>query len=144
MTSRKCIFTFEPTMLRKRLDARNSGTITCFAQAAIDVIGIGFSTGELSIYDIHANELITRFIMDGGALTAVAFRSGEKIVATSNSAGHIAFWDLEEGCILHVLRGAHDAAISHLEWIPGHPILVSSGEDNAIKVGDLFVNCIRC
>ncbi|KAH7102300.1 Utp21-domain-containing protein [Auriculariales sp. MPI-PUGE-AT-0066] len=131
--TQKCIFTFEPAMLRQRLDTRNPGTITCFAQAAIDVVGIGFSTGELSVYDIQANELITRFVMDGGPLRAVAFRNGDKVVATANSAGHIAFWDLEEGHLLHILRGAHDSAVTHLEWIPGHPVLVSSGEDNAVK-----------
>ena len=78
MTSsfRKCIFIFEPNTLRQRVDTHNPGTITCFAQAAIDVIGIGFSTGEMSVYDIHANELITRFFMEGGALRSVAFRNG--------------------------------------------------------------------
>ena len=55
-------------------------------------------------------------------------------MATANAAGHIALWDLEENSLLHILRGAHDAAITHIEWIPGHPILVSSGEDNSIKV----------
>ncbi len=52
-----------------------------------------------------------------------------------SSAGHIALWDLNSGGrLLHMVRGAHDGAISALEWIPGQPVLISSGEDNSVKV----------
>lgn len=111
-----------------------SGTITCFAQAAIDVIGIGFSTGEVVLHDIASNERIARFFMDGGAVRSLAFRAGEKVLATASASGAIAFWDLEEQALLHLLRGAHEGSVTHVEWIPGHAVLVSSGSDNAVKV----------
>lgn len=33
-----------------------------------------------------------------------------------------------------MIRGAHDGAISAIEWVPGQPVLVTSGEDNSVKV----------
>jgi U3 small nucleolar RNA-associated protein 21 len=33
-----------------------------------------------------------------------------------------------------MVRGAHDGAITALEWVPGQPVLVSSSEDNSVKV----------
>lgn len=49
--------------------------------------------------------------------------------------GHITLWDLSAGGrLLHIVRGAHDAAVTAVEWIPGQPVLVSSGADNSVKV----------
>lgn len=33
-----------------------------------------------------------------------------------------------------MIRGAHDGAISAAEWVPGQPVLITSGEDNSVKV----------
>jgi U3 small nucleolar RNA-associated protein 21 len=61
---------------------------------------------------------------------------GTQILSAAASTGHIAFWDLNSGGkLLHVIRGAHEGATTGIEWIPGQPILVSSGEDNSVKVG---------
>jgi len=61
---------------------------------------------------------------------------GTQILSAASSTGHIAFWDLNSGGkLLHVIRGAHEGATTAIEWIPGQPILVSSGEDNSVKVG---------
>lgn len=60
---------------------------------------------------------------------------GHPILASASSAGHIALWDLNAGGrLLHVIRGAHDGAVSAVEWVPGQPVLISSGEDNSVKV----------
>ena len=60
---------------------------------------------------------------------------GEPILASASSTGHIALWDLNVGGrLLHMIRGAHDGAVSAIEWIPGQPLLISSGEDNSVKV----------
>jgi U3 small nucleolar RNA-associated protein 21 len=59
---------------------------------------------------------------------------GQPILASASSLGHIALWDLNEGGrLLHMVRGAHDSGISALEWVPGQPVLISSGEDNSVK-----------
>jgi WD40 repeat protein len=59
----------------------------------------------------------------------------QPILASASSAGHIALWDLNAGGrLLHIIRGAHDGAVSAVEWVPGQPVLISSGEDNSVKV----------
>lgn len=68
-------------------------------------------------------------------MTIVGCIDGEPILATASSTGHIAFWDLNANArLLHVYRGAHDGAVTALEWIPGQPLLLSSGDDNSVKV----------
>ena len=60
---------------------------------------------------------------------------GQPILASASSAGHIALWDLNAGGrLLHMIRGAHDGAITAIEWVPGQPVLITSGEDNSVKV----------
>ncbi len=60
---------------------------------------------------------------------------GQPVLASGSSTVHITFWDLNGGGrLLHVIRGAHDGLVTGLEWVPGQPLLISSGEDNSIKV----------
>lgn len=60
---------------------------------------------------------------------------GTQVLSAAASTGHIAFWDLNSGGkLLYVIRGAHEGAATAIEWIPGQPILVSSGEDNSVRV----------
>lgn len=67
---------------------------------------------------------------------------GHPILASASSAGHIALWDLNSGGrLLHMIRGAHDGAISAVEWVPGQPVLVTSGEDNSVKVRYISTLC---
>ena len=72
---------------------------------------------------------------------------GAHVLSAAASTGHIAFWDLNSGGkLLHVIRGAHEGAATAIEWVPGQPILVSSGEDNSIKVGwcDRLLSLCQC
>ena len=51
--------------------------MTALAQSpAIDVVGIGFASGEVSIYDIRADEKLMRIFMREGPVRALAFRGG--------------------------------------------------------------------
>ena len=130
-----------------------SYAITALVQSpAIDVVGIGFTSGELSVYDIRADERLMRMFMEGGAIRGLSFRSGQystsayfhslirftdghQVLASVSSHGHLALWDLNcGGRLLHLVRGAHDGAISAVQWVPGQPILITSGEDNCVKV----------
>ncbi|KZT26384.1 Utp21-domain-containing protein [Neolentinus lepideus HHB14362 ss-1] len=114
----------------------SSCAITALTQSpAIDVVGIGFATGEISVYDVRADECLMRMFMEGGSIRALGFRSdGHAILASASSTGHIALWDLNAGGqLLHILRGAHDGPIAAIEWIPGQPVMISSGEDNSVR-----------
>ncbi|KAI0072792.1 Utp21-domain-containing protein [Panus rudis PR-1116 ss-1] len=110
--------------------------ITAMAQSpAIDVVGIGFASGEVSVYDVRMDERLMRMSMQDGAIRALSFRTdNHAMLATASSTGHIALWDLNNGGrLLHLIRGAHDGAVTAIEWVPGQPLLISSGEDNAVK-----------
>ena len=51
--------------------------ITALVQSpAIDVVGVGFTSGEISVYDIRADERLMRMFMEGGGIRALGFRSG--------------------------------------------------------------------
>ncbi|KAK7693776.1 hypothetical protein QCA50_003348 [Cerrena zonata] len=110
--------------------------ITALAQSpAIDVVGIGFASGEISVYDVRMDERLMRMSMQDGAVRALSFRTdNHAVLASASSAGHIALWDLNNGGrLLHIIRGAHDGAVTSIEWVPGQPLLISSGEDNSVK-----------
>ncbi|KAH7929755.1 Utp21-domain-containing protein [Leucogyrophana mollusca] len=135
-----CVHKFSGSQLLT-LPAQNAASmppsaITALTQSpAIDVVGIGFTSGEISVYDVRADERLMRMYMDSGGIRALSFRSdGHPILASASSSGHIALWDLNSGGrLLHLVRGAHDGAVSAVEWVPGQPVLISSGEDNSVK-----------
>ncbi|KAK1216377.1 rRNA-processing protein utp21 [Marasmius sp. AFHP31] len=131
--SQSCIHKFPASRL---VSSTSTSAITAMTQSpAIDVVGIGFTSGEISVYDVRADERLMRIFMTGGGIRSLSFRSdGEPILASASSLGHIAIWDLNAGGrLLHMVHGAHDTAISALDWVPGQPILISSGEDNSVK-----------
>ncbi|KAH7889440.1 Utp21 specific WD40 associated putative domain-containing protein [Phlebopus sp. FC_14] len=133
-----CIHKFSKSKLLNASSFTSSlpTAITALTQSpAIDVVGIGFASGEISVYDIRADERLMRMYMEGGGVTALSFRSDDyHILASASSLGHLALWDLNSGGrLLHLVRGAHDGPISSVEWVPGQPLLITSGEDNNVK-----------
>ncbi|KAI9571311.1 Utp21 specific WD40 associated putative domain-containing protein [Boletus coccyginus] len=135
-----CIHKFSGSKLLTTQDLANtnmsSSAVTALVQSpAIDVVGIGFTSGEISVYDLRADERLMRMFMEGGAIRGLSFRSdGHQVLASVSSHGHLALWDLNiGGRLLHLVRGAHDGAISAVQWISGQPILITSGEDNCVK-----------
>ena len=151
---RTCIYKIPFARLSGSSASHSPSSVTALAQSpAIDVLGVGFASGEISIYDIRADEKIMRIFVREGPVRALAFRGGERCPTTHNlskvlhfadghpalasasETGHISLWDLGSGGrLLHTIRGAHDGSISALQWIPGQPLLISSGDDNSVKV----------
>ncbi|KAF8844502.1 Utp21-domain-containing protein [Paxillus ammoniavirescens] len=133
-----CIHKFSSSKLLTASAVANSPSspITALVQSpAIDVVGIGFTSGEISVYDVRADERLMRMYMEGGGIKAMSFRNdGHQVLASGSLLGHLALWDLNSGGrLLHLVRGAHDGAISAVEWVPGQPLLITSGEDNSVK-----------
>ncbi|CAE6502464.1 unnamed protein product [Rhizoctonia solani] len=128
-----CLHTFLATNLST---VANGSPITTLCQSpAVDVIGIGFASGECVLYDIRSDERVMRVFMEGAGVRAIAFRTdGHPTLATASATGHIALWDLNaQGRLMHIIKGAHSSSISAVQWIPGQPVMVTSGEDNSLK-----------
>ncbi|KAF8197530.1 Utp21 specific WD40 associated putative domain-containing protein [Pholiota molesta] len=109
------------TRTQTRIHEFRLGTsITAMVQSpAIDVVGLGFTSGEISVYDIRADERLMRMFMEGGGIRALGFRSdGHPVLASASSAGHIALWDLMRGAASNGSRTA---------------VLITSSEDNSVK-----------
>ncbi|KAF6761650.1 quinon protein alcohol dehydrogenase-like superfamily [Ephemerocybe angulata] len=78
---------YVPQTYSPQLMFEPGSAITSVVQSpAIDVVGIGFTSGEISVYDVR---------MEGGWIRALGFRGdGQPILASASSAGHLALWDL--------------------------------------------------
>lgn len=138
ISSKTCVYNFSATSLlsAQGTSAARLTPISAVAQSpAIDVVGLGFVSGEISVHDIRTDERLMRMRMDGGSIRGLAFRSdGQPILVSACSSGNLAIWDLGAGGrLLHLIRGAHDGPITSAEWIPGQPLLVTAGEDNSVK-----------
>ncbi|KAA1479648.1 Utp21-domain-containing protein [Dentipellis sp. KUC8613] len=134
--ARSCIHKFTASNLLTSAHHDYTIAITSLAQSpAIDVLAIGFASGEISVYDIRADERLMRMFVQEGVVTALSFRTdGHHVLASGSAAGHISLWDLNaHGRLLHTIHGAHDGPINALDWVPDQPILFSSGEDNSLK-----------
>ncbi|CDZ97730.1 WD repeat protein [Phaffia rhodozyma] len=116
--------------------------VTALVQSpAVDVIGVGFLDGTVRVTDLKMDEVVLKVRMDSlgkegeGGIGAISFRmDGEPILATTSLSGSLALWNLDQGGrLLHMSRTAHEGAITSLEWIPGQPLLITGGADNAIK-----------
>ena len=76
---RTCIHTVSSSKLLTTQGLANmtSSAITALVQSpAIDVVGVGFTSGEVSVYDIRADERLMRMFMEGGAIRGLSFRNG--------------------------------------------------------------------
>ncbi|CAN9504623.1 unnamed protein product [Ophioblennius macclurei] len=113
-----------------------SAGVTVLQQSpAVDVVGIGTTTGRIIIHNIRLDETLMSFTQDWGPISSLAFRTdGPPIVASGSPQGHIAFWDLERRQLVTQQRHAHKTAIAAATFLHGEPLLVTNGADNAIKV----------
>lgn len=55
-------------------------------------------------------------------------------MAAGSPIGHIALWDLEEKKLMCQMEDAHSTAIAGMSFVPGEPLLITNGADNAIRV----------
>lgn len=78
--------------------------ITALVQSpAIDVVGVGFASGEISVYDVRADERLMKMTMQDGAVRSLSFRSGMFPYELPN------------------LADAHASQMDSLSWRPRQP-----------------------
>ncbi|XP_054253451.1 WD repeat-containing protein 36 [Indicator indicator] len=110
--------------------------VTTLEQApAVDVVAIGLVSGHIIVHNIKFDETLMKFQQDWGPITAISFRmDGHPVMAAGSPIGHIALWDLEENKLMCQMQDAHSTAIAGMSFVPGEPLLITNGADNAIRV----------
>ncbi|PWY96807.1 Utp21-domain-containing protein [Aspergillus sclerotioniger CBS 115572] len=133
-----------------------AGAVTALQPSpALSLIAIAYKGGMLSICNIETGQLIISLRTDSQQMpcvTSLAFRhdglgAGEHgrspgMMATGcMDSGDITIWDLNNGGrAVGILRRAHrtlagesGSGISHIQFLDGQPVMVSSGKDNSLK-----------
>ncbi|KAK3390324.1 Utp21 specific WD40 associated putative domain-containing protein [Podospora didyma] len=131
------------------------GAVTCMEPTpALSLLAIAYSEGPLVILNVMTDRPALRLNAgtNDAPVTSISFRSdgqgagedGRKdgVMATAtNVGGDVTLWDLNKGGrIMGVLRSAHNpplpgvrGGISKVEFLPGQPVIMTSGLDNSLK-----------
>ena len=151
--SKKLVYSYSSHLQTLSSVTDSAPCITCLEQSpALDVVGIGFSSGHVALFNLKFDQVLFWFKQDCGAVTSLAFRTdlaSEKFpfMVSSGITGRIHVWNLgtkrtgfdESSTIVerkleHIIEEAHRGAIVKLHFLYGEPILVSSSADNSIKM----------
>lgn len=127
----------------------NIPSVVCFEQSpACDVMGVGFSSGDVLLINLKLDKVLFSFKQDGGAVTSISFRTDVAsdrfpFMATSSADGRLHVWNLGSSSDSEVkqvrklqstLEEAHSARVGKVHFMYGEPIMVSAAEDNSLKV----------
>ncbi|KAJ4165276.1 hypothetical protein LMH87_006914 [Akanthomyces muscarius] len=135
-----------------------AGSVTCLEPSpALSLLAIAYSSGALVVTNVLTDKPLLQ--LEAGnpdaPITCISFRTdsvgagtdGRKdgVMATATTAtGDVTFWDLNRGGrVMSVLRSAHNppthdgsavrGGISKVEFLPGQPVILTSGRDNSLK-----------
>jgi U3 small nucleolar RNA-associated protein 21 len=127
----------------------NIPSVVCFEQSpACDVVGVGFSSGDVLLVNLKLDKVLFSFKQDGGAVTSISFRTDAAserfpFMVTSSADGRLHVWNLGsssdsevklERKLQSTLEEAHSARVGRVHFMYGEPIMVSASEDNSLKV----------
>ncbi|PWY98745.1 beta-transducin [Testicularia cyperi] len=148
------IHSYDAATLRKGAGgsgANASSAIVGLTQSpAVDVIAVGFSEGQVLLHDIRLDESLFSVHVSGGLSSgSVSFRSDGKAhsIAVASNSGNISIFDLDPANagpattssmnrgpkLSYSIQDAHDGPVGSIEFVPGQPLLISSGGDNSYK-----------
>ncbi|EDQ93122.1 uncharacterized protein MONBRDRAFT_13634, partial [Monosiga brevicollis MX1] len=110
--------------------------VTCLTQSpAVDVVAVGLANGHIMLHDLRRDKTVLQFHQDGGPIRAASFRTdGAPILATTVALGTIALWHLDEAKLLATMTHCHASSLTTMEFVPGKPLLLTGGHDNAMKL----------
>jgi len=119
--------------------AKRGGAITVLREApnVLDRVAVGYATGRICILNAREDEVVLELEQSQGSISALSFRTGADARAhlvSASPAGACVVWDLEKRRAHHVMEEAHSAAVVSAHFLPGEPLLVTSGRDNAIRM----------
>ena len=111
--------------------------ITTIAQSTVvDVVAVGYNNGQIRLHNLRYDETLVTFMQDfSGPITSISFRlDNVPHMATGSSTGHICIWNLDTCHLISQVRHAHkQCSIAALHYLPGEPLLISNGNDNALR-----------
>ena len=129
--------------------AAATDAVTSIEQSpACDVLGVGFLSGEILLFNAKLDVVLFSFRQDGGAVTSITFRTDvaadrHPFMVTSSADGRLHVWNLgsktgDSGLLERKLESslneAHSAAVSRVHFLHGEPVMVSASIDNTVKV----------
>ncbi|DAA77989.1 TPA_exp: Uncharacterized protein A8136_5692 [Trichophyton benhamiae CBS 112371] len=123
---------------------------------ALSLLAIAYASGSLVIHNIRTDKPVLCLkkpgLTNSAPITSISFRTdgigaGEDgrqdgVLATGSAdGGDIVLWDLNNGGrVTGVVRNAHEPSgedrsvqINKVEFLPGQPVMVSTGSDNALR-----------
>ncbi|RAL06666.1 rRNA-processing protein UTP21 [Aspergillus homomorphus CBS 101889] len=147
--SGKLIHTISPA-------SSSAGAVTVLqASPVLSLIAVGYKNGPISVCDVRTGQVVLSLRSGTSHLpgiTSLTFRTdglgaGQDgqipgvMVTACEESGDITMWDLNNGGrVSGVLRHAHgvssddtSSGVSHVQFMDGQPVLVSSGGDNSLK-----------
>ena len=147
------VHAYESERLRASAAVPNSGVssaaiVNLTQSPAVDVVAVGYADGHVLLHDIRLDESLFSIHASGGISSgSVSFRSDGKqhSVAIATNSGNISIFDLEPATgsgpssdnngprLTYSIQDAHDGAVGSIEFVPGQPLLISSGGDNSCK-----------
>lgn len=141
------IHTFAAVDVRGGQASSTRAGIVCMEQSpAMDVLAVAYADGFVALYDVRIGEALFSVRVEGGlGARCLAFRTDNvaHTLAIATRAGSLSLFDLDAANadgpvsgaprLLHSMQHAHDSAIGAIEFVPGQPLLISTGADNALK-----------
>lgn len=113
-------------------------SVTALAQApVVDIVAVGYNQGRVSLLDLRKDAELFNFT-NKSPVTVLSFRCDAAAaetkpqLAVGGADGMLTVWNLEGRNVEQIFEG-HGKAVTSLFFLPGHPILVSSGQDNSLK-----------
>lgn len=112
--------------------------VTCLAEVpnVLDLIAVGFANGRIVIFHGKEDRVVMEFEQAQGRVTSLSFRTGAGAPAHMVSGapnGTFVVWDLDKRRAHHIREDAHHGPLSTATFLPGQPLLITSGRDNAIR-----------
>jgi U3 small nucleolar RNA-associated protein 21 len=133
----------EKQIFEFNFDIKDATILTIEQSPVIDVIGIGFSSGDIVVFNLKTFKKLISFKADS-RVEHLSFSNclemGLSLLATSNTNGDINIWDLNKK-LLHYTIQKPFSSVSNLTFLPNEPILLAtSGMDNYIKMFKFELN----
>jgi WD40 repeat protein len=116
--------------LRHRLDVGAELHETAVS-ADGDVIAVGGSEGEISLWDLARGRQIGTLAGHSGPVDAMAYSPDGATLASGGQDGRVVLWDTERNAMRAVLVG-HTVGVQTAAWSPAGDLLYTAGADHEV------------